>query len=201
MFKRLLIATSNEGKLKEIRKLLEPLGMEVIMPEKALEVEEGGQSFLENAYIKARAYYERYGVPVLAEDSGLVIPALEGYPGVYSSRFYSLEWGGMEEVKEGKDQANIRKVLRLMKGIKERSAYFVAFALLYTGDGGLWGEGRCEGYILEEPRGYGGFGYDPIFQPAGYEKSMAELSLEEKNLISHRGKALRRLLELIAGNW
>lgn len=197
MLKKILVATTNEGKRREISSILAGSGLELVFPEKDLQVEEKGCSFLENAYIKAKAYYEAYKIPALAEDSGLVIPALGGYPGIYSSRFYSLEWGGKESAEEGKDRANIKKVLRLMEGVQDRSAYYVAFVVVYEEEGGLWAEGRCQGTILTEPRGSGGFGYDPIFQPEGYNKSMAELSMEEKNLISHRSRALRRLLQML----
>ncbi|RMH00519.1 MAG: RdgB/HAM1 family non-canonical purine NTP pyrophosphatase [Aquificota bacterium] len=194
---RVLLATTNKGKAKEIIEFLEPFGVEVLLPERELQVEETGTSFLENAYLKAKAYQKAYGMPTLAEDSGLVVPALGGYPGVYSSRFYSLEWGGVEPIQEGKDKANINKLLRLMEKVEDRRAYFVSFFVLDFGDGGLWSEGRCYGHILHKPVGEGGFGYDPVFAPEGYDKSMAQLSLEEKNRISHRGKALKRLLELL----
>uniref|UniRef100_A0A7C2V4P6 dITP/XTP pyrophosphatase n=1 Tax=Hydrogenobacter sp. TaxID=2152829 RepID=A0A7C2V4P6_9AQUI len=197
MLNRLLLATTNKGKIREIKEIFEGSGIELMEPEREIEVEEDGNSFLENAYKKARAYYEAYRIPSLAEDSGLVIPALGGYPGAFSSRFYSLEWGGIEKVEDSKDKANIRKVLRLMEGIEDRRAYFITFAVVYMDEAGLWSQGRCEGQILYEPRGSGGFGYDPIFQPEGYTKSMAELSAEEKNLISHRGRAIRNLLRLI----
>lgn len=197
MLKKMLVATTNQGKRREILSILADSGLELVFPDRDLQVEEKGCSFLENAYIKAKAYYEVYRIPTLAEDSGLIIPALGGYPGIYSSRFYSLEWGGKEPAEEGKDIANIRKVLRLMEGIQDRKAYYTAFVVVYAEDGGLWAEGKCYGNILTEPRGSGGFGYDPIFQPEGYSKSMAELTPEEKNLISHRGKALRRLLQML----
>ncbi len=197
MQRRLLVATTNLGKRREISSILADTGIELLFPEEDLKVEEKGCSFLENAYIKARTYYEAYRIPTLAEDSGLVVPALEGYPGIYSSRFYQIDWGGREPPKESKDKANIEKLLRLMKGMEDRRAYYVAFVVVYMEDAGFWAEGRCHGHILHEPRGSGGFGYDPVFQPEGYHKSMAELSQEEKNLISHRGKALRRLMQMI----
>ncbi|MFN7064829.1 MAG: RdgB/HAM1 family non-canonical purine NTP pyrophosphatase [Aquificaceae bacterium] len=197
MPKRLLLATTNKGKLREIQSLFEGSGIELILPDREIEVEEDGKSFLENAYKKAKAYHNAYKVPALAEDSGLVIIALEGYPGIYSSRFYSLEWGGVQRVEDTKDRANIKKVLRLMEGVEDRRAYFITFAVVCMGEGGLWAEGRCEGRILYEPRGEGGFGYDPIFQPEGYNQSMAQLTAQEKNLVSHRGRAIRRLIELL----
>ncbi len=197
MVRKILVATTNLGKRREILSILAGYDVEIVFPEEDLKLEEGGCSFLENAYLKAKAYYEAYKMPTLAEDSGLVVTALEGYPGVYSSRFYEMEWGGREEPKESKDKANINKVLRLMEGKQDRRAYYVAFAVLFVEDGGLWSEGRCYGTILHQPVGEGGFGYDPIFQPEGYQRSMAELSLEEKNLISHRGKALRRVIQML----
>ncbi len=197
MVRKILVATTNLGKRREILSILKEYEVEVLFPEEDLKVEEGSCSFLDNAYLKAKAYYEAYKIPTLAEDSGLVVPSLDGYPGVYSNRFYDLEWGGREEPKEGKDRANINKLLRLMEGKQDRRAYYVAFAVLFIEYGGLWSEGRCYGTILQEPVGEGGFGYDPIFQPEGFQKSMAELSMEEKNLISHRGKALRRIMQML----
>ncbi len=197
MLEKLLLATTNKGKIREIESIFRGSGIELILPEKSIEVEEDGKTFLENAYKKAKAYYEVYKIPTLAEDSGLVVPILDGYPGIYSSRFYSIEWGGIEEVEDTKDRANIKKLLRLMAGKEDRRAYFITFAVVYMGDVGIWAQGVCKGYILYEARGEGGFGYDPIFQPEGYERSMAELKEEEKNAISHRGRAMRNLIELL----
>jgi len=178
--------------------MLEPLGVEVILPEEKLNVEEKGNSFMENAYIKAMAYFEKYRIPTLADDSGLVVPSLGGYPGVFSSRFYSIDWGGREEIQTSEDEANIRKLLRLMKDVSDRRAYFRAVLCLVLEEGlSIFSEGTCEGEIVHSPRGSGGFGYDPIFKPKSYEKTMAELSPEEKDLISHRGKALRKLKEFL----
>ena len=194
---KLLAATTNPGKLREIRRILQPLGYEVIEPPEKIHVEESGFTFLENAYIKAEAYYKHFGIPALADDSGLVVDALGGYPGVYSSRFYSIDFGGREELKGSKDDANIRKLLRLMEGKENRSASFVAFVVLYTGGQGFFSRGECKGVIAEQPKGEGGFGYDPIFIPEGFSRTMAELSPEEKDGISHRGRALRALSELL----
>ena len=196
---RVLAATTNEGKLKEIKRIMEPLGFEVVEPKRKLKVEESGTSFLENAYLKACAYYKEFGLTTIADDSGLVVNSLQGYPGIFSSRFYSLDFGGKELPEPSATEANIRKLLRLLKGIEDRGAKFVACVVLYTGDKGLFAEGECKGEILEEKRGEGGFGYDPIFKPEGFEGSMAQLSPEEKDRISHRGKALRKLSELLGG--
>lgn len=196
---KILVATTNKGKLKEFKKLLKPLGVDVLsledMDEK-IEVEEDRPTFLENAIKKAKEYANFYKMPVIAEDAGLEVKALNGYPGVYSARFYDIEFGGKEEVIDSKDKANIDKLLRLLKGKSNRNARFVSNVVFYTPDDfGLWTEGYCEGIITEKPRGEGGFGYDPVFQPKGYDKTMAELSPEEKNQISHRGKAVRKLIE------
>ena len=194
---RVLVATTNEGKLREIRRILSPLGIEVILPERKLKVKESGSTFLENAYLKAKAYYKEFGMPALADDSGLVVEALGGYPGIYSSRFYSIDFGGREEISGSVDETNVRKLLRLLKGEENRRAKFVAFVVLYLGDGGFFSSGECEGVIAKSPRGKGGFGYDPVFIPEGFDRTMAELSPEEKDVISHRGKALRKLAELL----
>jgi XTP/dITP diphosphohydrolase len=195
---KILLATQNLGKYKEIKRMLEPLSVEVILPEEKLDVEEKGNSFMENAYIKAMAYFEKYRIPTLADDSGLVVPSLGGYPGVFSSRFYSIDWGGREEVQTSEDEANIRKLLRLMRDVSDRRAYFKAVLCLVLEEGlGIFSEGICEGEVAQSPKGSEGFGYDPIFKPKFYEKTMAELSPQEKDLISHRGKALRKLKEFL----
>lgn len=192
---KVLVATGNPAKLKEIERILK--GHEIVRPPEILEVEEKGSTFLENAYLKARVYYERFGLPTLADDSGLLVEALGGYPGVFSSRFYSLDFGGREVVEGSPDEANVRKLLRLLEGKENRKAKFVAFVVLYLGGKGLFAEGECRGEIVESPRGLGGFGYDPIFRPEGYDRTMAELPPEEKDRISHRGEALRKLADLL----
>jgi XTP/dITP diphosphohydrolase len=195
---KILLATQNLGKYKEIKRMLEPLGVEVILPQEKLDVEEKGNSFMENAYIKAMAYFEKYRIPTLADDSGLVVPSLGGYPGVFSSRFYSIDWGGREEVQTSEDEANIRKLLRVIRDVSDRRAYFKAVLCLVLEEGlGIFSEGICEGEVAHSPKGSEGFGYDPIFKPKFYEKTMAELSPQEKDLISHRGKALRKLKEFL----
>ncbi|SHK48654.1 RdgB/HAM1 family non-canonical purine NTP pyrophosphatase [Thermocrinis minervae] len=193
---KILVATSNRKKLRELMDILSPYGFELELPEETLEVEETGTTFLENAYLKARAYYQRYRLPTLAEDSGLVVPSLGGYPGIYSSRFHSIDFGGVEHGKDP-DRANIKKLLRLMENVEDRRAYYYACVVLYIGDGGVFAEGRCEGAISREEKGSYGFGYDPVFIPEGYNKTMAELPPEEKNRISHRRRALTRLLEVL----
>jgi len=194
---KLLVATTNEGKLKEIGRILSPLGYRVLKPPRKLEVEEKGHSFLENAYIKAKAYFEEFKLPTLADDSGLVVDALQGFPGVYSSRFYAIDFGGTEQLVGSRDETNIRKLLRLLRGKRDRRAKFVAYVVLITDTGGIFSWGECEGDIVDRPVGEGGFGYDPVFRPKGFDKTMAQLSSEEKDSISHRGKALRKLVKFI----
>ncbi len=196
---KILVATTNKGKFEEIRRILDPFGYEVLLPPEALEVEETGKSFLENAFIKAKVYYERFKLPTLADDSGLVVEALGGMPGIYSSRFYSIDFGGREEVRNSADEANIRKLLRLLEGKRNRKASFVAYMVMVAGKGGLFSWGECKGRIGHTPLGRGGFGYDPIFIPEGYDRTMAQLTPEEKDNISHRGKALMNLLPFLKG--
>ena len=203
---KVLIGTTNKGKINEFKKLFEDLDIKVLtledMPEK-INVEEDRKTFLENAIKKAKEYAKFYQLPVITEDAGLEIDILKGYPSIYSARFYSIEFGGVEKIKEGenKDIANIRKVLRLLEGKINRKARFVSNIIFYTPNNfGLWTEGYLYGEIAKEPRGDRGFGYDPIFIPEGYNKTLAEIDLEEKNKISHRGKAsykLKKLLEKI----
>ncbi len=197
MKKVVMLATTNKGKIKEISRMLSQYNIEILIPDRNLEVQEGSCSFLENAYEKARAYYEVYSVPTLADDSGLVIPSLDNFPGVFSSRFYNHPFGGIEELRGSQDETNIKKVLRLLKNKEDRRAYFICYVVLYTASGGFFAEGKVEGVISNEPRGTNGFGYDPIFLPNGYDRSMAELTPQEKDKISHRGKAIVRLLEVM----
>ncbi len=186
----LVVATLNEGKLREIREALAIPGIDLVSPGDLghLELpEETGDTFEQNALIKARSLSTEFDMPSIADDSGLVVDALDGRPGVHSSRYAG---------PEGDADRNIELLLREMKGVprERRSARFVCIvALTSPTREPFFARGECEGRILEERRGAGGFGYDPVFQPEGYEKSMAELSLEEKNAISHRGRALRAI--------
>lgn len=189
--RKILIATKNKGKVDDFKVLFEPRGIEVVslldLDQTIEDVEETGQTFSENAIIKSEAISNLLQMPVISDDSGLEVDALDGEPGVYSARYAGLE-------KD--DQANIDKVLSNLKGINEnaRSARFVcAIALSEPGKKTLVERGYCEGSILKQPCGTNGFGYDPIFKPLGYNCSMAELSPEEKAVISHRGNALRKI--------
>jgi len=155
------------------------------------EVEETGETLKENATMKARALCERFGVAALADDSGLMVDAIGGEPGVHSSRYAG---------PEGDPERNMDRLLAELDGVPEerRTARFVCvMALAPPGGETRLTRGTCEGLILAGRRGKGGFGYDPVFLPAGFERSMAQLSLQEKNAISHRGKALRAMKKVI----
>lgn len=189
---QLLVATGNAGKLREIRKLfaersLEVLGLADVPP--VPEAVEDGESFAENAEKKARHYAKATGLPTLADDSGLVVDALGGAPGVFSARYAG---------EDADDAANNRKLLAQLQGVpaaKRRAAFVCALALCEPeGDCRIFA-GRLGGVLLEAPRGDGGFGYDPLFLVPEYGKTLAELPIEIKNRISHRGQALRLLLE------
>ena len=192
--KRIVLATKNKGKIKEMRELLAPMNIEVLSLADFSPVddaEENGATFAENAMLKARYYFAHTGTPCLADDSGLEVDALGGRPGVYSAR-YSGE--------DATDAANNAKVLREMEGIEKdkRTARFRC-AMAFVGEGvELTTDGTCEGALLTEERGQGGFGYDPIFYVPKFDRTLAEMSSEEKNSISHRGAAVRKMADLIA---
>lgn len=193
----LVVATGNKGKLAEIQAYLAGLPVEVLALSdfpKVEEPEETETTFEGNARLKARYYAERLGTWVLADDSGLEVDALGGAPGVYSARYAG---------KQGDDEANNQKLLRELAGVEEsrRTARFRC-ALCITGGGLPGGEqvffGVIEGRILREPRGDGGFGYDPLFFHPEIGKTTAEIPLAEKNKLSHRGKALAQLKDYLA---
>lgn len=183
---KFVLASNNKGKLKEMKAVLEQLGHEVLSQSEAGfcgEVEETGETFYENALLKARAVMEATGLPAIADDSGLMVDALGGKPGVHSKRF-----GG-----EGTDDPGRNALLlKALGNTEHRAAQFVSNIVCVFPNGDVVSaEGVCRGNILKSPRGSGGFGYDPVFLVEGTGKSMAELTLEEKNAVSHRGNALR----------
>jgi XTP/dITP diphosphohydrolase len=189
--RRFVLATGNPGKAAEISALLAPAGVEVIAQAQfGIEpAAETGATFIENAIIKARHAARGSGLPALADDSGLVVDALDGEPGVHSARYAG----------EGGDAANIRKLLDALAGVPalRRGARFVCVAVLLQHPADplpLVCEGRWEGAIAELPRGKGGFGYDPVFLPCGEGRTAAELPAGEKNRLSHRGRAFSALL-------
>ncbi|MGH8684695.1 MAG: RdgB/HAM1 family non-canonical purine NTP pyrophosphatase [Nitrosospira sp.] len=190
---KLVIASSNPGKLREIRRLLEPLGIEVL-PQSAFDVTEAEEpycTFLENALAKARHASKWSGLPALADDSGICVNALNGGPGVYSARYAG-------EPKS--DERNNQKLVEVLRNHPDRKAhYYCVITLVRHADDPqpIIADGAWHGEIILEPRGTGGFGYDPYFFLPGLGKTAAELPMEQKNRISHRGKALTRLVESI----
>lgn len=192
----LAIATRNHGKMREMAAALDIPGLRVLTPAEAgewPEVEETGATFQENAVLKAEALRDLKGAAALADDSGLMVDALAGEPGVRSSRYAG---------PEGDSEKNMDLLLERLAGVPplERTARFACVMALALTDGELViTRGELEGSIAEARRGSGGFGYDPVFVPLGYERTLAELSLKEKNAISHRGKALSRMRVVLAG--
>jgi XTP/dITP diphosphohydrolase len=187
---RVVLATRNSHKVGELQEILGTLGLDVellALPAKAPDVVEDGLTFAENALKKARAAAAATGMPAIADDSGLCVDAMNGMPGVFSAR-----WAGAER----SDAANLRLVLAQVADVPDehRGAAFVCAAALVlpTGEERVV-EGRVDGRLVREPRGTGGFGYDPAFVPAGHERTTAEMPPEEKNAISHRGNAFRAL--------
>jgi XTP/dITP diphosphohydrolase len=186
---RIVLATRNRGKLRELRRILEGLDVELVpMDELGLESPaETGGSFTANAVLKARAASETSGSPALADDSGLEVDALGGAPGV-DSAIYAGE--------HGDDHANLERLVDEVAELhpRERRARFVCVAALATPDGRVWTErGTMEGRVTDEPRGTEGFGYDPMFVADGEERTNAELSADEKDARSHRGAAFRAI--------
>ncbi len=190
---KLLLATRNRDKVREIKAMLADLPLEILcaadMPELP-EVEEDAPTLEGNAIKKARTLYEITGIPAMADDTGLEIDALNGAPGVYSSR-YSGPGATYRD--------NVEKVLREMRGVasEKRTARFRTVIAYVDGRETETLEGVCPGRITTEPRGSGTFGYDPIFEVDGTGKTMAEMSLSEKNSISHRGRAMAKFVEFL----
>ena len=189
--KELVVATRNPGKLREIRHLLEGAGIEVVgldafpgIPE----IEEDGATFAANAAKKAETIAHLTGRPCLADDSGLAVEELGGEPGVHSARYAGVQ---------GDDAANNGKLLRELDGVpaeRRQATFCCVMALSLPAVATRLFEGRVTGRILDAPRGSGGFGYDPLFLVDGFDRTMAELPLVEKNRISHRGQALRQVI-------
>ncbi len=189
--KEITIATKNEGKVKEFKQLFDQYGIQVKslkdLDTELPDVEETGATFQENARLKAEQISAMIEKPVLADDSGLVIDVLGGKPGVYSARYAG---------EPTNDLLNYEKVLKEMEDVpeKKRSARFICvLAMAIPGEKTIFKEGACEGVITTKPKGENGFGYDPIFIPNGYNKTMAELDQSVKNKISHRFNALIQL--------
>ncbi len=186
---KLVIATHNVGKLGEFQELLGPYVKEIVSAGQLglPEPEETGTTFEENALIKAQAAAKATGAVALADDSGLCVNALNGQPGLYSSR-----WGGPDK----NFMIAMRRINEELGNHQDRTAYFICVLVMAWPDGHHEViEGRCDGTIVWPPRGDKGHGYDPVFQPQGYDKTFAEMESEQKNALSHRGKALRALVE------
>ncbi|MDO9349858.1 MAG: XTP/dITP diphosphatase [Deltaproteobacteria bacterium] len=190
----IIVATGNRGKLREIRSALKGLGFQIrgLMDfANVPEMEEDGESFAENGLKKARFYSQFFGKLTIADDSGLEVDALGGTPGIYSARYAGIR---------ASDQENRKKLLKELEGvpISRRGAGFKCVMAMVSLDGReALTEGSCRGRIGFKEIGKKGFGYDPIFILTRHGKTMAQLSLEEKNRISHRGKALRKLRKLL----
>ncbi len=193
MFNKIVIATGNQGKLREIQQLLLPLDIEVL-PQSDFDIPEADEpyfTFIENALTKARHASLHSGLPALADDSGICVDALHGAPGIYSARFAG-------EPKS--DARNNEKLLQALEGIEDRHAHYYCVMVLVRNPEDpqpLIAQGIWQGEILQAPRGEGGFGYDPLFLDAKTGKTGAELPMDIKNRISHRGHALRDMLHLI----
>ena len=185
----IVLATSNPGKAREVRTILKSEGFKVVTLPIWLGEVETGTTYLENARLKAFSTLRTVRRPVLAEDTGLEIDALRGLPGIRSARFAG---------PAARSADNVAKVLRLLDGVPEgdRTARYKIVAVLALPSGGeVVGEGALEGRIVQKPKGSAGFGYDPIFVPEGEDRTVAEMRADEKNVLSHRTKALRDLLE------
>jgi XTP/dITP diphosphohydrolase len=185
-----IIATKNPGKAKEFIRMFEPHGIKVKtlldFPEME-DIEETGQTFEENAILKAEAVCKQFGQMVIADDSGLIVDTLNGRPGIYSARYAG---------EEKNDEANNDKLLAELRDVKEQdrtARFYCALALALPGKNTITVNGKCEGSVLFERRGTYGFGYDPIFLVTEMNRSMAEITPEEKTQISHRAKALQKL--------
>jgi XTP/dITP diphosphohydrolase len=189
---KICLATHNKGKISELRQILTPYGFDIIGLDTLNhheELEEDGSTFAENSFKKAKFIFDTYHIPTLADDSGLCVPALNGEPGVFSARYAGLP-------KD--DSKNIQKLLEKLKNIAQRRAYFET-VITYIDLNGKSHQfiGKIEGNILENLQGSGGFGYDPIFVPDGYDITFAQMDKTQKNKISHRAKAMHAFLNYI----
>lgn len=189
---KIIAATQNKGKIKEIEDIFSPLGFEVISQKEAgfdIDVEETGKTFEENAMLKAKAIYDASKEAVIADDSGLMVDALNGAPGVYSARYAG---------ENATDSDRIKKLLSELENEENRTAKFSSALVMILPDGRVFtASGEVKGEILKEVSGSNGFGYDPVFFSYELNKSFGVASSVEKNRISHRGKALRLLYEKV----
>ena len=193
MSKEIILASNNKGKILEFKDYLKKYDIDVISQKEAgcnIDVEENGTTYAENAKIKAEAIYKLTGKPVIADDSGLEVDYIDGKPGLYSARFLG---------ENATDREKCEKILKMLESAKdeERTARFKAVICFINEDGNAeFFSGECEGKITYEMRGTNGMGYDPIFEYEG--KTFAEISEEEKSKVSHRGKAIKKLLDRLS---
>lgn len=190
---KIIIATHNKHKLQEMSRILSPMGYEVVTDRdlgiELTDAEENGETFLDNARIKAESGCRESGLPCIADDSGLCVDALGGAPGVFSARYSGVH---------GDDDGNNRKLLKELEGVstEKRTAHFACAICVSFPDGSeITATGKCEGYIGYEKKGENGFGYDPLFMVG--ERSLAEMTAKEKDAISHRGNALKELQKIL----
>lgn len=189
MIDKLIIATANKHKLIEIEAIFKETKISA-MPKEIPEILEDGKTFIQNSLIKAKSVYNFTKIPSLADDSGLCIDSLGGNPGIYSARY-----GG--ENLSYKEKMQI--ILDELKDKKDRSAYFITSAVCVLNEKYyIVSEGKVEGKIIESPRGFEGFGYDPIFMPNGFDITFAEMPLDKKNSISHRFIAMSKMKEILS---
>lgn len=188
--KQILIATKNQHKVDEFKKMLEPLGYEVLSLldiNQNIEIIEDGTTFQENAYKKAKAVYDALNIEVISDDSGICIDAFDGGPGIYSARFMG---------EDTSYQVKNQYIIDQLKDKENRNAHYTCMICYINKDGeASYYEGICEGKIADKISGEHGFGYDPIFYYPPYQTTLANVSEEEKNAISHRRKALDKLME------
>lgn len=190
---KIIIATHNKHKLQEMSRILAPMGYEVVtdldLGIELTDAEENGKTFLDNARIKAESGCKESGLPCIADDSGLCVDALDGAPGVFSARYSGVH---------GDDDGNNKKLLSELDGVptEKRTAHFACAICVSFPDGSeVTATGKCEGYIGYEKKGTNGFGYDPLFMVG--DRSLAEMTAEEKDAISHRGNALKELQKIL----
>jgi len=185
----LIFASHNENKVNEIRQMLPDSIQLLSLNDIGFhdEIAETGSSLEENAKIKAETIFNLNGKPVFADDSGLFVEALSGAPGVYSARYAGT----------GNSQDNIRKLLAELGENENRLAYFMTVFCIISQNGAFYLDGKAEGNITKQPKGVEGFGYDPVFLPHGFNKTFAEMTHEEKNQISHRHKAVQKLINFV----
>ncbi len=192
---RIIAATQNVHKIKEMEAITKKFGMEIISQKEvglgAVDIVEDGDSFEENSAIKAKTICRMTGKPAIADDSGLAVDVLNGAPGIYSARYAG------EDADDSKNNAKLLNALREVPAAERTGKYVSVITIVFPDGRTLVARGECTGKLLFAPRGEGGFGYDPLFVPDGSDKTFAQMTEEEKNKISHRAKALSRLKELL----